>query len=240
MTDRPIIFSPTMVLALLAGRKTQTRRLAKLIEPTSKILEFIKVGSDTKSGRSIYEMKNAMGQHVSIREAKHFMTPQYMPPIAVGDRLWVRENHAVVPRTAYRMSEGVQQTLRPEDNHDAAVYQAGWERSKPGRWRPSIHMPRWASRLTLTVKDVKIERLKNISRDDAIAEGLIKVQLASPLAIEMGCDWGFEGDSRHGSPVSAYSALWNHINGDGAWDENPWVAAVTFEVIKDNIDRVAA
>ena len=92
--------------------------------------------------------------------------------------------------------------------------------------------------MTLTVTDIRVERLQDISRDDAIAEGLIRDETAAPLAVEMGCDWGFEGDTRFGSPVSAYAALWDHINGAGAWVANPWVVAYTFTVQRQNIDRI--
>lgn len=199
MADRPILFSAPMVLALLDGRKTQTRRIVK--PQPDQLLE----GQLPKQLR-----------------------------ITVGDRLWVKENHAIVPRTAYRMSEGVQQTLRPDDDHDAAVYAAGWERSKPGRWRPSIHMPRWASRLTLTVTHVRIERLCSISGDDAIAEGI----LPDPNRPGWWMSSTAEND-RCPTPRDAYLDLWNSINGDGASRLDPWVAAYTFTVERRNIEAAA-
>ncbi|MCR6502538.1 hypothetical protein MUO32_26275 [Shinella sp. CPCC 101442] len=198
MADRPILFSAPMVLALLDGRKTQTRRIVK--PQPDQLLE----GQLPKQLR-----------------------------ITVDDRLWVKENHAIVPRTAYRMSEGVQQTLRPDDDHDAAVYAADWERSKPGRWRPSIHMPRWASRLTLTVTDVRVERLQSISEVDAVAEGCFKGKASGRVfnnsaAMHLGGDeWATARDW--------YADLWESINGDGTWDANPWVAAYTFTVERRNI-----
>ena len=228
MTDRPILFSAPMVRALLDGRKTQTRRALRFQPaPGIGIVRKTIRSADAEPYHS-FERRSLYGNYAGELEVR----------IKRGDRLWVKETHAIVPRTAYRMSEGVQQTLRPNDDHDAAVYAAGWERSKPGRWRPSIHQPRWASRLTLTVTDVRVERLRDITRDDAIAEGLVRMPLAPASAVEMGCDWGFEGDSRHGSPVSAYAALWNSINGADAWDANPWVAAYTFTVRHRNIDQI--
>jgi hypothetical protein len=99
-------------------------------------------------------------------------------------------------------------------------------------------MPRWASRITLLVTDVRVERLQDISGADAIAEGLMENPAALRSAVEMGCHWGFEGDDRYGSPISAYATLWDHINGFGAWDANPWIAAYTFTVHNHNIDEL--
>lgn len=215
MSDRPILFSGPMVRALLAGRKTQTRRLLK---PQPTVNSF---------GLLVWEAKGDFVQGKPEDVA-------FMQRIHVGDRLWVKENHAIVPRTAYRMSEGVQQTLHPGDDHDAAIYAAGWDRSKPGRWRPSIHMPRWASRLTLTVTDVRVERLQDISEEDADAEcfgGYYPIDVLPEV---------FPGDRDQYGPLTmaqCYGRLWDHINGPGSWDANPWIAAYSFTVHRGNIDE---
>ncbi|HEX5935893.1 MAG TPA: hypothetical protein VFY63_17165 [Pseudorhizobium sp.] len=240
MVDRPILFSGPMIRALLDGRKTQTRRTLPIAaDLQKKITRFVNVGTETATGRSVYEMRDSGGGHIRIPAGKHFEDAHFMPRIAVNDRLWVKETHAIVPRTAYRMSEGVQQTLRPNDAHDAAVYREGWERSQPGRWRPSIHMPRWASRLTLTVTDVRIERLQDCSDDDAEAEGITRYS--------DGWHWeaNKEGFARYfgATPQQAYLGLWSIINGRDSLDANPWVVAYTFTVHRGNIDqggRVAA
>lgn len=223
MADRPMLFSAPMVRALLDGRKTQTRRILKP-QPTinSAGLLVWDHGADFIQGTPA---DIAAGQRVKA-----------------GDRLWVREAHALVPRTAYRGSVGtgtIQQREHPTDRYTAALFREGFDRSGRPLWRPCIHMPRWGSRLTLTVTEVRVERLQDISRGDAIAEGLVTVPHAPGLAAEMDCNWGFDGDARHGSPISAYSALWESINGPGAWQENPWVAAYTFTVERKNIDEVA-
>ena len=103
--------------------------------------------------------------------------------------------------------------------------------------RSPIHMPRWASRITLTVTDVRVQRLQEISQDDAIAEG-IEFRPDSGWAT-----WNSDGSMRCGGspmPIDAYRCLWTNINGTGAWDENPWVAAYTFTVERHNIDKVEA
>jgi hypothetical protein len=235
MADRPILFSAPMVRALLDGRKTQTRRILKP-QPTV-----------NSAGLLVWERKGwwVQGDPSSVAIAQR---------IHRNDRLWVKETHGIVPRTAYRMSEGVQQTLRPNDDHDAAVYREGWERSQPGRWRPSIHMPRWASRLTLTVTEVRVERLQDCSEADALAEGVPSDDdYAGSFAKEYCHHCG--GSGLHGAfgagygvtevdcaqcetPQLRYRNLWDHINGEGSWDQNPWVAAYTFTVQHGNIDQI--
>lgn len=224
MTDRPILFSAPMVRALLDGRKTQTRRaLGHFDVFTDSDGEKAKVSCLQIEGEALPRV--TIGRVVTLKKLK----------ATVGDRLWVRESHAIVPRTAYRMSEGVQQTLRPDDNHDAAVYAADWDRSKPGQWRPSIHMPRWASRLTLTVTAVRVERLQDISDrgqpNDCIAEGVFSSDFLGTSP-----DWMERGFSS--VEKCRYHDLWNAINGPGSWEANPWVAAYTFTVERKNIDEV--
>lgn len=222
MTDRPILFSAPMVRALLDGRKTQTRRA---LNPQPSL---------TSSSGTSYIGKDGKGH--SLR-------------ISVGDRLWVRE--AWRTQEAFDAQSPVEIVAEFEAEWGAPsiprFYEADgkcddhsteqWLESPAGRLRASMHMPRCASRLTLTVTDVRVERLRDITREDAIAEGLVKMPLAPARAVEMGCDWGFEGDNRHGSPVSAYAALWDSINGAGTWEANPWVAAYTFTVHHGNIDQ---
>ena len=184
MTERPILFSAPMVRAILAGTKTQTRRVAK--HPLAQNLSYI-----VDIGKGWFGDEEG---EVQIR------CPYGQP----GDRLWVRETFAIVPRTAYRCSEGVQQTLRPDDDHDAVIYREGWTRSRGGfRWRPSIHMPRWASRITLEVTGVRVETLGIISHEDALAEGV--------------------------SSIEEYKALWININ--GAWLPETWVWVVDFRMV---------
>jgi hypothetical protein len=116
-----------------------------------------------------------------------------------GDRLWVRETWQEVswPPTGPRF-----------------VYKADGDAS-PDRWRPSIHMPRWASRITLEVESVRVERLQECSEADAKAEG------CSPL-----------GDDTSQAYRLGYMHLWGQINGPGSWEANPWVWVITFKRIR--------
>ena len=230
MADRPILFSAPMVRALLAGTKTQTRRVAGVptIEP---IVEAGRWHIFDKH-RGDYGVPT---EHLSSRAAEYLL-------IQPGDRLWVKENFAIVPRSAYARSEGVQQTLRPDDDHDAAVYAADWERSKPSRWRPSIHMFRWASRLTLHVTEVRVQRLQDISAGDALAEGVQSTDHWQPQSLDgrpFEEKWWDDFTFWAEYPPLVYRALWDAINGPGSWDANPWVAAYTFTVEKSNIDGAA-
>jgi len=236
MADRPILFSAPMIRALLAGRKTQTRRVFKprgfefYTHPVSgdRYNEYRPYRDGTWDDSRI----SGSGPMRPFGWGEHLYS--YLPAYP-EDRLYVREAwHAA------RSLDGTppRDIPRDADIEHAAAARNYAEIGLKGELRPGIFLPRWASRITLTVTDVRVERLKDISREDAIAEGLIKMPGAPSVAIEMGCDWGFDGDSRHGSPVSAYSALWNHINGEGAWGANPWVVAYTFSVHLGNIDQI--
>lgn len=212
MSEKPIIFSGAMVKAILEGRKTMTRRI---IKPAG---DVVKLGD---------VMVSWPGDAV-VRQGVRFRRFPY----AVGDVLWVRESFipdAPVDDVAWdksRMS-GVEWNGcgRPLDaipsefrspNH--VIYRADpkWSDCQDWRWRPSIHMPRWASRISLGVIAVKVERLQDISEKDAKAEGAERPIMAH------WCDRPF---------ASTFRGIWQDIHGDGAWAENPWVVAVTFERI---------
>lgn len=213
MAERPILFSAPMVRALLAGTKTQTRRVVKLPhqnplgqwEPT----RFGGPnGGRTKRGETIPEQ----GGIWHTRTGDHLGCPHGHP----GDRLWVREAWA-----RYRSAYG-----KP-------VYRADPEwvgvpsPQANGRWRPSIHMPRHASRITLEVTGVRVERLQDISEADSIAEGIHKPLGSQFWHTDPGANI-LPGDT----PVWAYRNLWESINGPGAWDANPFVWVVEFKRVE--------
>jgi hypothetical protein len=207
MTTRPIIFSAPMVRALIEGRKTQTRRVLKPYshDPT------------LRPGMDGYKSPPLNLWQVSGNG------PFFRLPFAPGDRLYVRE--------AWQ-SNGLNWGKRPRDMqpglgpvHYAATDKGEWQ-SYWGNWKPSIHMPRWASRLTLTVTDVKVQRLQGISTDDAIAEGI-----SLPWV-----DGGTLAIMAQGIAKDGFRALWNSLHGPDAWDANPWVVALTFTVEHRNID----
>ncbi len=131
---------------------------------------------------------------------------------APGDLLWVRETWA-------RHASGV----------DYAADFAAVSRPQAGPWRPSIHMPRWASRITLEVKSVRVERLQDISEDDARAEGAPADWEPGVARALMQAVMPTACFSPH---LTGFARLWNHIHGPGAWDANPWVWAISFERVK--------
>ncbi|OCP36765.1 hypothetical protein [Ensifer sp. LC163] len=226
MTDRPILFSGPMVRALLDGRKTQTRRLVNF-PGADKVMDFVKVATD-KEGRFVYEMKNGAGNFLSRPAGKDLVDYNFSPRIGVGYRLWVRETWQGLTFGDYQPTKSSQCEVRYAAT-DALADLSSEDRGYP--WRPSIFMPRWASRMTLIVTDVRVERLQDISEAYAIAEGAAQYSSSTKLSRAFNPDW--KGVYREG-----YAELWNEINGAGSWEANPWVAAYTFRVIKENIDQI--
>lgn len=222
MKERPILFSAPMVRALLAGTKTQTRRPVKL--PTTKAVQhggtyFAATMPDRELFRELASRK------------QHLVRCPYGEP---GDHLWVRETwgeyreRTEVERAQTQAAwdsvvagaDMVDAALRIPAGTGArrAVYAADFDaatRAEMAPWRPSIHMPRWASRITLEITDVRVQRLQDISGDDCIAEGVDPAQ----------DDTARDEDARN---RAAYASLWESINGAGSWDANPWVWAITF------------
>ena len=217
MTDLPMLFSAPMILALLAGRKTQTRRVLKP-QPQTFITDqgtpcdvgVIHVEGDRRP-------RVTTGRVITLQEV----------PYAVSDRLWTRETWQLHGRASdvctvvYKASINESWTEANEQFPDAL---AGRMQPRPFQagWASPIHMPRWASRLTLTVTAVKVERLQDISEEDAEAEGCAPVQVPPD-----------GGSAPH---VEGYRDLWNSLHGSDAWAANPWVAALTFTVEQRNID----
>jgi hypothetical protein len=234
MADRPILFSTPMVHALLAGTKTQTRRAIALRDPSAAVVDFVKVATDPATGRAVYEMKDVSGNHVTIYAGRHLRTPHYSPRIAVGDRLWVRETWGHTGDGVWTIADA-----RSGLGGGKAIYAAEGRLPWAKYW-PSIHMPREFSRLTLHVTDVRVQRLQDISPEDARDEG---VDRRSRKVRQM---WLFGADAAQREAIYLracpweYEDLWNSINGGGAWDANPWVVAYTFVVEQANIAKARA
>lgn len=206
--DRPILFSGAMVRALIARRKRQTRRvcLARTQNQATIIgaaLQDDMLGADD-------------GKH-ELAAWQGFPCPYGIP----GDRLWVRETFA--PNAVGAAIANVLKA-KPQPRF---YYQASHEGAVAWRWRPSIHMPRVASRLTLSVAKARVERLQDISEADAIAEGIEYFQRGSEPRVYR--DYS-KPDVHYGlSPIGSYRTLWESINGPGSWDANPFVWVIEFE-----------
>jgi hypothetical protein len=206
--ERPILFSAPMIRALLDGTKTQTRRVVKG-QPTDWAPIGPEVFSQTVIDRHGDEQPGPDSYGAGNADGDCWIRCPYGQP---GDRLWVRESH---------MDLGASVLYRADTN-------AEQERAlvAPGqRWRPSIHMPRWASRLTLEITGVRVERLQDISEADAVAEGVTPKW-------EPGCSGRLMealGGFSFRPAASAYADLWESINGPGSWEANPWVWVVEFK-----------
>lgn len=211
---RPILFTGEMVRAILDGRKTQTRRIIKNLQHEGAVLsprEFVE-----EPGKWLYN-----GHEFKCPHGK------------IGDGLWVRERCR-----AEELESGTDGVRYDADDHFQAIENTQeasdrwgdlWRYGKgKGRSVPSIHMPRWASRITLEITDVRVERLNDISEADAMAEG------CTPLD-----STGFNGTERHlldcpflddSRPyANQFALLWESINGDESWAANPWTWAISFD-----------
>ena len=241
MADRPILFIAPMIRALLDGRKTQTRRIL------SKARVFAtpeRPAFTLKGEHMVRALQGATGfRHLHGDgwfwecDALEWQAPITHTGImahigyAVGDRLWVKETWA--PLDACTHNDPGTQALADNGFYRADDGTVGGEISK---WRPSIFMTRNRSRITLIVTDVRVQRLQDCSEADAVAEGIWRDTIPDGLIPGGNTSFGFSGHSGFSTAVSAYQCLWDHINGAGAWDANPWVVAVSFDVRKGNID----
>lgn len=213
MKERGILFSAPMVRALLDGSKTQTRRAMKT-QPASE--PFVSRASLNQSGTRPVTV--AMWDN----RAPDGSTCCICPYGVVGDRLWVRETWC-----AHSTFNGIKPSLIPQSKVFYASDDGYSPSGAPGR--PSIFMPRWASRITLEITDVRVERLQDISEADAITEG---IEFNAALDPSGPCKWRYYKRPSAGidCPVGSYESLWDSINGAGSWDANPWVWVVSFAV----------
>ena len=211
MTDRPILFSAPMVQAILDGRKTQTRRAVKP-QPAGEIRRVepdINHWIDTK-----YWERQNQKENRGIGTRGFACT--YGQP---GDRLWVRETWMDLQGTGIEIVTGSRERYAYGADTPRGSYGDDQRKCYGLKWRPSIHMPRAASRITLEITSVRVERLQDISEADAQAEGVTD---DGSLVTDL------DGKDRGGT-IAAYATLWEVINGVGSWDDNPWVWVVSFK-----------
>ena len=199
--SKPILFSGPMVKAILDGRKTMTRRIVK--------------------PQSLFDGKDAI--------VKRFPNQEGCPYGKPGDRVWVREQHW------FRKDDGITAyfdgSIRTHITAGFPNHYCPATKPPPDDWPnnhkelgfrsvPSIHMPRWASRITLEITGVRVERLQEISNADAEAEGVRATEWAAkPLPLR---------EQSLSVVKLAFSHLWESINGKGSWEANPWVWAIAF------------
>lgn len=215
MTERPIIFSGPMVRAILEGRKTQTRRVVRW---NSRRADEVDDGEGEGNGFIVLQG----GEWWPCYRYDGNEIPLGCPYGVPGDRLWVRETWQNVGA----MCEN--EIIYAADDQDAV-----------NRWRSPIHMPRWASRITLEVVGVRVERVQDITEEDARAEGVqteadfygdknIKTYLGSTPWHRYNAD-----ACAAASAAESFMTLWESINGKGSWDANPWVWVVEYRRIEE-------
>jgi hypothetical protein len=248
MKERPILFSAPMVNAILEGRKTQTRRAMK-IQPPSPAYQLGTCVSTTGK-------KKDVGRHHWIHLAENGYQiidgkqPYFSRPYGnAGDRLWVRETWALTGRMANaKLSDFLDSEFVLKQHLIHRADADGYDETVQG-WRPSIFMPRWASRILLEITGVRVERLQDISEQDAISEGGQWTDngprgwLKPGTAFDDGDKingwkegWSHIGetdpDKCMGSARMSYANLWESINGAGSWDANPWVWVLEFKRVE--------
>ena len=206
MKERPILFNAPMIRAILANTKTQTRRIFKPDRMTW----------DANGRYTTHAMR---GGELSTTGSGPFEPSSWLHYCPYGqpggDRLYVRETWA-----APHAYDHLPPRLIPQD---ARIHYAATEDRGGLLWRPSIHMPRWASRITLEITSVRVERLQDISEADAVAEG------CKPIRPELVQDGLIVRPGR--SAVEEFRLVWEQIHGGGSWEKNPFVWVVTFRRI---------
>lgn len=218
MKDRPILFSAPMVRAILEGHKTQTRRAIKPQPPAECSFHYM-LGNESwiepeKRTPLRHRWEAWGGPLFHAKPERHLCGIHSVrcPYGSPGDQLWVKESHSIGPGPNVPLFTGEDGgSLRwPHITYSADGTVERRETPWTGAWgrkRPSIHMPRWASRITLEVTNVRVERLQAISEADVVAEG---VSTPGPFA------------------VHHFKDVWTGINGAGSWEANPWVWVVEF------------
>ncbi|HBR7584781.1 TPA: hypothetical protein N3O51_002078 [Klebsiella pneumoniae] len=223
MKERGMIFNGEMVRAILDGRKTQTRRPIKW-----KQTRFTEIGEREDGSKWPWS-----------EDAEHACDFWHPCPFgAVGDRIWVRETWATLGNEDGCCIDWEGNLCKGDERSAARIYRASCEQRpgdyglwsipddaywKPhtkehkfeGAWRPSIHMPRWASRILLEITDVRVERLKSISDGDAIREGCSIADMKSGDCV-----------------ADVFARLWASIYGAESWNANPWVWVIEFKRVE--------
>lgn len=223
MRERPILFAEPMVRAILSGQKMVTRRA---IKPQPKVTEaYLREHEAWVEGLTLSDHVNNAWQSGFIDVACPYGEP--------GDRLWVRESwwqagdwQSTYPEDdtgawfgSKRIAYSADSTPPNEPNrhYPAGLRNGAYSAAEPNkiwRHRPSIHMPRWASRILLEITAVRVERVQDISDEQALAEGVDQTNTSIP-----------------GYARQRFQDLWESINGTGSWDANPWVWVVEFKRI---------
>lgn len=244
MKERPILFSGLMVRAILRGEKCATRRIIKPQPPVFSSLPYWIAHSTERS--EVGKWKWTGGRSPT---AKTVHGPIACPYGVPGDRLWVRESCYIHHVNGPQGDDGhrwgswsaLPSTVNP-DRTQVAYYKEGFDLSPP-RWRPSIHMPRWASRITLEIETIAVQRLQDMTEADAIEEGADTLAQDSDFMearyqvyLDRWHTWRADGcvgrEPVGPTKLEMFQDLWVEINGDDAWRDNPAVWVVRFKRVE--------
>jgi len=238
--EKPILFSGEMVRAILDGRKTQTRRIVKPQPPDyyhklcgPEHYSPIVVGGDGE----VREGPQSLGVYTDDGEWG------VKCPYEVGMRLWVREGHLLQECVCQAAPAAMRGNCRYCGGRgETVIYKADATCAGDSvccRYRPSIHMPRWASRITLEITDIRVQRLQEISEEDAAAEGVESTHQRAQSVVDAITSMGFACslDSRYlggESYVKVFRDLWDSINTKPGtrWEDGPWVWCYTFRRVE--------
>ncbi|HDZ3043585.1 TPA: hypothetical protein RST63_003790 [Klebsiella pneumoniae] len=225
MKERGMIFNADMVRAILDGRKTQTRRIMKpQPEPCPRGGHWWPSNVFKTMLHVEEEMQNGQGGWGGL-------VGDACPFGDVGDRIWVRETFCPVDDTQYGGEKWVDYRATPKFE---ASHPAGWDcapnDAEALKWRPSIHMPRWASRILLEITVVRVERLNAISEEDAEAEGIdMEALYDSQDCYDCIADHNMTGRP---TVTGAFKYLWESIYGEESWKANSWVWVISFKRVE--------
>lgn len=220
MKEHPIIFSTPMVQAILEGRKTMTRRLNNLNTVNDKPDNYNFLGLEVNA-------KSELFSTWQVKEFEDIIFPNKFPYGNIGDKLWVKETF---------------HKLKQADSFGKYLYKAMGD--TPDKWKPSIFMPKEATRIWLEIIEIKVERLQDISPDDACNEGVNYWNIDAD-ALEGGelvadyenYDWKDDPKSydyhfpTYSNPVDSFFSLWRKLNGMESLQANPWVWVISFKKI---------
>jgi hypothetical protein len=241
-TEKPILFTAAMVRAILNRKKTQTRRVIKFKDGIVPWYCYGSILESTDRNRKPGDFIFGNQLDPVLSYPTFYSRPKYLP----GYILWVKETFQAVHITGdpddflYANNIPKSPHLEPWKNYWTPIYEAAgdWDKSVEDRgfpWRPSIYMPKWASRIRLKITKVRAERVQSITNADAFAEGSTKRFNSFIKTDCFNMDWS---DLRYfsKSPVESFRCYWNKINtkrGYG-WETNPWVWVYEFEVLNEN------
>lgn len=218
MKERGMIFNSEMVRAILDGRKTQTRRIVKGADGAVKFCKEWDI-----NGEEIFVVLGEK-DHTGMNPVLGAIS---CPFGAVGERIWVRETFRVHSRATDVATLVYKASMRnswTDQTHRVPVSLCN-KPATPEKWTPSLHMPRWASRIRLEITDVRVERLNAISQEDAQAEGM---ELTGWRPTYSDPDSGGEV----WTPYDNFARLWESIYGEGSWKVNPWVWVIEFKRVE--------